>query len=341
MARRRLNEGLRWQIIGMHTSGMSCRAIGANLNFHHTTISRLINKHRDTGEVKDRPRTGRPRKTTAREDRLVARLARAQPILNSRVLRQRWMINARVSTSTVRRRLRAAGLRACRPVRRPFLTARHMQERLTWSRARIHWNLRSWRRIHWSDESRFLLHMTDGRQRVWRQRRTAYNQHNILPTIPFGGGSVMVWVCVSHDCKLELITVQGTLNAQRYQTNILDTTVIPHFEDHTLASHPIFMDDNARPHRARAVRDHLIANAIETLQWPARSPDINPIEHLWDQLGRRVRARDPPVENLLELEQALHEEWNNIPMQSIRSLIQSMRRRLQSVINARGGYTQY
>ena len=137
-----------------------------------------------------------------------------------------------------------------------------------WCGARRYWNLRIWRRIHWSDESRFLLHMTDGRLRVRRRPNEACNQQMIYETEPFGGGSVMVWGCISYDCKLDLITIPMTLNAQRYQQEVLDAAVIPHFDDHPLATRPIFMDDNARSHRGRT---------IETLPWPARNLDLNPI----------------------------------------------------------------
>ena len=216
-----------------------------------------------------------------------------------------------------------------------------MQERLAWCRLRNNHNLRYWRRVHWSDESRYLLHVTDGGSRGWRRRNETFNQEMIEPTVPFGGGSVMVWGCVSYDCKLNLITIPGTLNGQRYQRHILDGAVISHFDNHTLASRPLFMDDNARPHRARAVVDHLRINAIDTIPWPAKSLDLNPIEHLWDYLGRHVRARDPPVQNVDELQQALHEEWQRIPMIRIRRLISSMRRRVENVIRMRGGYSRY
>jgi transposase len=79
-------------------------------------------------------------------------------------------------------------------------------------------------------------------------------------------------------------------------------------------------------------------NHLRTLPWPALSPDLSPIEHLWDELGRRVRNGLNPPETLDELRRALIQEWNNIPQAFI---IGSMRRRCQAVINARGGHTRY
>ena len=111
----------------------------------------------------------------------------------------------------------------------------------------------------------------------------------------------MVWGCVSHDCKMDLITVQGTLTKQTYQTNILESAVIPHFDNHPLLTRPVFMDDNARPHRSRAVIECLRQNAVSTIPWPAHSPNLNPIEHLLDILGRKLRAMNPPAQTLAEL----------------------------------------
>ena len=93
--------------------------------------------------------------------------------------------------------------------------------------------------------------MPDGRLR--RRPNEAYNQQMIYTTEPFGGGSVMVWGCISYDCKLHLKTISMTLNAQQYQQEVLDDAVISHFDNHPLATRPVFMDDNARPHRGRGV----------------------------------------------------------------------------------------
>ena len=103
----------------------------------------------------------------------------------------------------------------------------------------------------------------------------------------------------------------------------------------------VLMDDNARPHRARIVRDYLEDETIERMDWPAVSPDLNPIEHIWDQLQTRISRLDNPPRTIGDLANALIREWQNIPLQNIRHLIQSMQRRCRAVINARGGHTRY
>ena len=100
------------------------------------------------------------------------------------------------------------------------------------------------------------------------------------------------------------------------------------------------MHDNARPHVARIYRQFLNRNNVKVLPWPAVSPDMNLIEHIWDYLGRKVRARGN-VHNLRDLENALIQEWNNITNAVIRRYVRSMRGRLGACINSRGGHTRY
>jgi transposase len=92
---------------------------------------------------------------------------------------------------------------------------------------------------------------------------------------------------------------------------------------------------------ARVCQALLNQNHIRVLPWPALSPDLSLIEHLWDELGRRVRHRQSPRETLQELCDALVHQWNNIPQTFIQRLIGSMRRRCEAVVAARGDHTRY
>ena len=173
----------------MHTTGMSFKAIGRHMGYHYTIVSRLVRKHTETNKVKDLPISCRPRVTSDRDDRTLQRLVRRMPFASSPVLKKHWLPNRRLSTRTVRNRLKSAGLKSRRVTKRPLLTDRHRRTRCL---ARRGWNCLTWRNIHWSDESRFLLRVTDGRMRGCRHKQTAYTPRNIQSTAPYRGGSVIV-----------------------------------------------------------------------------------------------------------------------------------------------------
>jgi transposase len=167
MVRRRISKAQRWQIIVMHTTGMSFKAIGRHMGYHYTIVSRLVRKHTQTNKVKDLPRSCRPQVTSDLDDRTLQRLVRWMPFASTPVLEQHWLSNRSLTTRTVRNRLKSAGLKSRRVTKRPLLADRHRRTRCL---ARRGWNLRTWRKIHWLDESRFLLHVTDGLMRVWRHK---------------------------------------------------------------------------------------------------------------------------------------------------------------------------
>ena len=89
-------------------------------------------------------------------------------------------------------------------------------------------------------------------------------------------------------------------------------------------------------HRSRAVTAYLQSEAVTSVPWPAMCPDLNPIEHIWNMLGHRILAREPPVQNIRQLEAALHREWQQLSQLDIRCLTGVMRRRVEAVIEVHG-----
>jgi hypothetical protein len=110
MVRRRISGAQRWQIIGMHATWMSFKTIGRQMSYHYTVVSRLVRKHTQTNNVKDRA---------------LQRLVRRMPFATSPVLKQRWLPNRRLSTRTVRNRLKSAILKSMRVIKLPLLADRH------------------------------------------------------------------------------------------------------------------------------------------------------------------------------------------------------------------------
>ena len=96
----------------MHTTGMSFKAIGCQMGYHYTVVSRLVRKHTQTNNVKDLPRSSRPRVTSDRDDRALQSLVRRMPYATSPVLKQHWLPNRRLSTKTIRNRQKSVELKS-------------------------------------------------------------------------------------------------------------------------------------------------------------------------------------------------------------------------------------
>lgn len=303
-----------------------------------------MRRYRETGQVADRPRSGRRRCTTPAEDRhirLQALRERSVPAnrIQANIHRQRRNGQQGVSVQTIRNRLHDQGLRSRKPAMKPKLTVRHKLARIRWARAHERCTHAQWTNIIFTDESRFLLYGNDGRQRVWRRTGERYADCNVQPRCQAGGGGLMVWGGISVRGKSNLVFVDGNLNSRRYIDQILTPVVVPYMQ---ARPNMTLMDDNAPAHRARLVAAfHLHHNIDRMDPWPACSPDLNPLENCWDQIGRAVRARVVQGDTVRNLRGYLQDAWDALTPLRINRLIRSMRRRCQAVIAAHGGVTRY
>jgi len=182
--------------------------------------------------------------------------------------------------------------------------------------------------------------MIDGRMRVWRETgQDRLNEECVQQREQFGGGSVMIWAGISEDGKTDLVVLEGGVTADVYINEILRPVVVPYAA--AVGEGFYLMQDNATPHTARRTAAFLETEGIDTLEWPSRSPDLNPLENLWDGLKRSVNKRIKPDTTLQQLRRIIIREWDKLGQDDIRCFIRSMRRRVVAVIEANGGHTKY
>ena len=321
--------------IGMLHSGLSQGHVANVLGVSQSVVSRIWNRFITTGNVRHLHAGGRERSTNEVQDRFLVVQARRHRFDNATALRRDFQ-NATgvcISTQTIRNRLHDAGLRSRQPAIRVPLTRYHVQMRFAWAPDHVTWTQNDWAPVLFTEESRFSA-------RVWRMPNERFSPVCVAEYDRFGGGSVTVWAGISAQGKMDLYVIDNsTLTALRYVNKILDVYVGPYAG--AVGENFILMDDNACAHRARITDQYLQQATIVRIEWPARSPDLNPIEHAWDMLQTAVSSCPVQPASVQELRQALLEEWDLIPQYKIRMLISSMRRRCQAVIEARGHHTRY
>ncbi|GFS56418.1 transposable element Tc3 transposase [Trichonephila clavipes] len=197
-----------------------------------------------------------------------------------------------------------------------------------------------WANVMFSDESQFSLSSDSRRVTIWRERGTRFEPGNITERHHFPSRGVMVLAGIMMDGRTDLHFFDtGSVITQRYR----DVALEPYVRLFRGAVSPdfIFMDDNAPCHRAVLIDNFLETEIILHMSWPANSPDLNTIEHVWDTLERQIAALSHPPSSIAELKRALQESWNRLSPQLIHHPIASMVNRCSACQAVRGDHTPY
>jgi transposase len=339
-----LTPKTRYAIIYGYNCGQSGRTIAEKLGCSKTAVYNVLKRYRETGSFTPKKRPGRlPLLNSPARQELKAFVQEnaENRRLCSKKLATVWTTRKKqpISAITIRRNLKKVGLSACIPRRKPAMTEAHRQARLEWALAHRNWTTRKWRRVLFSDESTFTQFQQGRQGRVWREPGEDLSPDCIAVTVKHSP-SRMFWGCFSWRGLGPIVPLKGSVTGQTH-AKIIHDYVVPTLDEYFPSCNGMFQEDNAPPHRSKIALAARKDAKIVTLQWPAQSPDLNPIENMWAEMKAMVRRRDPPPSNIQMLEKYVKDAWDDIPPEYYKKLIDSMPRRIEAVIAANGYSINY
>jgi len=321
-------------------SGTSATKISQELGLSLGTISNIRSQHRS-----NLPKSsgGRPTKlSSANIDyaRCVIQMGKVDNAVEMAKILQN-VTNQSISAQTVHRQLRIKGMRPVVKKKRPLLKPHHRRARMEFAERHSEWTIEDWKKVIWSDETKINRLGSDGRKYVWKDVGESLSDRLVEGTVKFGGGNLMMWGCMGWDGVGYATRIEGRMDGDLYMA-IMDDELQQTLEYYNKSVDDIiFQQDNDPKHTCKKVQKWFQDHGFTVMKWPAQSPDLNPIEHLWNYLKRRLREFEEPAGSVSELWDRVQRLWEDIPKEECQKLIESMPRRVAAVIRAKGGYTKY
>lgn len=319
---------------------MSQRKIAEVVNLNASTVQKIIERFIHENRIENKGRTAPNKIFNATDERYIVRKVEANPKLSIPKLTSELAndLGKTCCAETVRRVLRQRDLRGRVARKKPFISKKNQLSRITFAKEHVTKTPGFWNSVIFADESKFNIFGSDGMSYVWRKPNTELQKQNLKATVKHGGGSVMVWACMSAAGVGNLIFIEETMNKSVY-LDILKNNLLQSAEKLGIRHNFRFYQDNDPKHKSAVVQSWLIWNCPHLMAPPAQSPDMNVIENLWALLDNNIRKHQ--ISSKEQLKKALVEEWNKIPPETTQKLVDSMPKRLNDVIKAKGYHTKY
>jgi len=250
-------------------------------------------------------------------------------------------LNIKVCSRTVRNAFHEAGLGAVEKEAKPRLSPKNVKARLEFAKRHKHWTVDDWKHVIWSDETKINRFCSDGRSWCWIRDGESRQPHHVKQTVKHGGGSLMIWGCMTAHGTGFMCKIEGTMDQHLYK-QILEDELLRTIEWYDMnIEQLIFQQDNDSKHKAKSVQEWLNEQPFDVLEWPPQSPDLNPIENLWATLKRRLNQYERPPNGMIELWSRVQAEWDKIDREACVRLIESMPDRINAVLKSKGMWTDY
>ena len=252
------------------------------------------------------------------------------------------IIKAKISPETVRNVLREANFNSKRKPKALPLNAQRKKARLQFARKYKDWTVHDWQRVIYSDETKINRFGSDGKQWTWVQEGAALQDHNVNQVHKHGGGSIFLWGCITAEGPGNLVKIDVGLGSALY-CQIPEKDLLGTLDYYAISkNHVYLLHDNDSKHRSKMTQEWLKSNEVKVIDWPAYSPDLNPIENMWHFVKCELVKYDEPPKGMLELWERVQHIWNNkINKDMCLRYINSIPERTQAVIKAKGGEAKY
>jgi transposase len=323
-------------ILLLHSQEKSNRSIAKDMGCSNSCVDRWISRHKAGESMGRRSGSGKARKLTPLECRDVVLKAKRDPLITAHEIRQE-LGREDVCLNTILRPMHEDGeLKSYWQTKKPYISKINQVKRVNWCKERLTWTSQKWRTVVWTDESPFVLRF-NGRRRVWRRHNERYHVKSLKGNFK-NDLKMNVWGCFCAHGVGSLHHVRGIMDSKVYQ-KILDNEFRPSVNRLFEKREYIFQQDNDSKHKSKSTMEYIQDHGLPLMNWPAQSPDLNPIENLWSILDARCKNRKPKtVEMLFE---DLEKEWMGLDLQLLENLVDSMPQRLAAVIKAKGLPTHY
>lgn len=326
-------------------NGLSLRRVADKLKIGRGSVAR-IKKEAKLDLAK--PKNGRPRILSALDEvycvQEVTRKRVPDAVKVTKDLEKD--LGIKCNPETVRRVLRRRGLGAIEKPKKTLLKSRHVKARLAWCRAHRDWTTDDWRRVVWSDETKINRFNSDGRQWTWIRPNENLQNHHCKLTVKHGGGNIMLWSAITYAGVGWICRISGNMDMTLYKEILEDD--LEQTINHTCEKlglrrdQVIFQQDNDPKHTSNLVKAYLKKQSYKVMEWPAQSPDLNPIENMWSLLKRRLNDFDSAPKGMEDLNERVTKVWyEQMKPEDCQKVIDSMPKRIEACIKAKGRWTKY